>query len=196
MPTAQRVYEMLGNENLWEAAAKCHELLKELRIPHAICGGVAVCLHGYQRNTVDLDLIIRPSDAARVKDSLLNEGLTWNEQNKEFYSTSGIPIQFLMTGERAGAGFEVELPEPEGEFNVEFIEGLPVLKLSKLIEIKIACALGNPRRTHKDLADVVELIAIRNLNNSSAWFLHKSLRKTFRELVRSARDLPQAETRR
>ncbi len=188
MPTAQRVYMMLGNENLWETATKCHELLNREHIPHAVCDGVAVCLHGYRRNTVDLDLIIRSSDAGRVKTTLVNAGLSWDEQNKEFHSSSGVPVQFLMTGECAGAGAEIKLPEPEGELNVEQIEGLPVLRLSKLIEIKIACALGSPRRTHKDLADVVELIAVRNLDSSFARFLHKSVRKTYRELVRTTRD--------
>lgn len=52
--------------------------------------------------------------------------------------------------------------------------------------MKIACGLGSTRRTHKDFADVVELIAIRKLDSSFARFLHKSLRKTFKELVRTA----------
>ena len=43
------------------------------------------------------------------------------------------------------------------------------------------------RRTHKDFADVVELIAIHNLDPSYARFLHKSVRKEFRLLVRRAR---------
>lgn len=63
---------------------------------------------------------------------------------------------------------------------------MTVLRLSKLIEIKIASGTGNVRRTHKDLADVVELIAIRNLDSSFSRFLHKSVRATFRELVKNA----------
>ncbi len=47
------------------------------------------------------------------------------------------------------------LGPPDGFF---FIEGLPVLRLSRLIEIKIACGAENVRRMHKDFADVVELI--------------------------------------
>jgi hypothetical protein len=39
---------------------------------------------------------------------------------------------------------------------------------------------------HKDFADVVELIVIRNLDGSFARFLHKSVRSTFRELVRKS----------
>ena len=60
------------------------------------------------------------------------------------------------------------------------------MKLSRLIEIKIASGLGSVRRTHKDFADVVELIAIRNLDSSFAQYLHKLIRQTFKELVRSA----------
>lgn len=180
---------MLDNETLWETALSCHEVLSAAEIPHAVCGGVAVCLHGYQRNTTDLDLIIRPSDSLMTSDSLKTAGLIWNEANNEFRTSSGIAVQFLYAGERAGNRAEVKLPEPEGEFNIEVIEGLPTLKLSKLIETKIACGTGNPRRTHKDLADVVELIIIRQLESSFVRFLHKSVRKTFRELLRNARGL-------
>lgn len=40
--------------------------------------------------------------------------------------------------------------------------------------------------THRDFADVVELIAIHNLDGAFARHLHKSLRKTFRQLARRA----------
>ena len=50
MFTAKKVYAMLENESLWEAATQCHQILAAAKIPHAVMGGVAVCLHGYQRN--------------------------------------------------------------------------------------------------------------------------------------------------
>ena len=187
MSTAQQAYSMLGNDDLWRVAAECHRVLTVAQISHTVCGGVAVCLHGYQRNTVDLDRIIQKSDSSHVKAVLKQAGLEWDILQAEFRSPSGIPVPFLYAGDRAGSGSEVYLPEPVGDSNVEVLEGLPVLRLSKLIEIKIACGLGNVRRTHKDLADVVELIAVRNLDSSFARFLHKSVRKTFRELVRNAR---------
>ena len=67
---------------------------------------------------------------------------------------------------------------------------MPVLTLAKLIESKIACGMGNLRRTHKDFADVVELIVVNKINSSFARFLHKSLRATYRELVRRSRGKP------
>jgi hypothetical protein len=72
------------------------------------------------------------------------------------------------------------------------IEELPVLTLAKLIETKIASGSGDLRRTHKDFADVVELIIQAGLNSSFARHLHKSLRGTFRTLVPASQGKPRA----
>lgn len=186
MITAQKVYQMLGNESLWNVAERCDALLSAAEIPYSICGGVAVCLHGYQRNTVDLDLVIRSPDSEAVRGIMSAGGLVWDETNAAFRTPDGIAVQFLISGQKAGKGSEVTIPEPLGELNVEQREGLSVVRLSRLIEMKIACGMSNLRRTHKDFADVVELIAARNLDGSFARFLHKSLRPAFRELVRNA----------
>ena len=95
--------------------------------------------------------------------------------------------QFLTAGDRAGSGSEVSLPDPSDKSVVEEIEGLTVLRLSKLIEAKIACGEGNLRRTHKDFADVVELILQNRLDSSFARHLHRSLRATYRRLARWSR---------
>ncbi|HUY35427.1 MAG TPA: nucleotidyltransferase family protein [Pirellulales bacterium] len=175
---------MLENESLWEIAERIHGLLARQGIDYAIVGGVAVCLHGYRRNTVDLDLLIRPEDAARLRSILEAEGFQWIAADKEFRSASGVAVQWLLAGEREGPGQETTFPNPGDTQHVTTIEGLPVLSLAPLIQAKLACGLGDMRRTHKDLADVVELIAIHRLDGSFARFLHKSVRKAFRQLVR------------
>jgi hypothetical protein len=230
---SQQVYAMLENQSLWQVATQCHQLLAAAEIPHALVGGVAVCLHGYQRNTVDLDLLIRKDDSQAVREILERESfavfwsaalfrrffpLVFSEKNKqkqsggkaphskkrqsrarvsrdipreaEFRAPSGVAVQFLVAGERAGPGSEVALPDPGDERATTEIEGLPVLTLAKLIESKTACGQGNLRRTHKDFADVVELIVQNRLNSSFARFLHKSLRTAFRQLVRTSRGKP------
>ncbi len=178
---------MLGNESLWDVATQCHAILDHEGIQHAIVGGVAVCLHGYQRNTIDLDLLIAPRMATQVRAALELAGFVWSPAEAEFRSPSGIPVQFLTAGDRAGDGSELRLPDPADASTVVQIEGLPVLSLAKLIESKIACGEGSLRRTHKDFADVVELIAIHKLDGSYVRNLHKSVRKTFRQLVRQVR---------
>jgi hypothetical protein len=183
MISTARIYEMLGNESLWEIALLCHQIFEDEGIAHSICGGVAVCIHGYQRNTTDVDWIINAADSAKVKELLIAASFEWDDELKEFRSSSGVPVQFLIAGQIAGKGAEVKIPEPTGDLNVEERDGLKVVRLSRLIEMKIASGMGNLRRTHKDFADVVELIAIRKLDSSFARHLHKSLRPTFRELV-------------
>lgn len=149
--------------------------------------GVAVCLHGYQRNTIDVDVIIRPADSNRAKMLLEGHGFVWGEQRCAFTNAHGLVVQFLIAGAKAGKETDVKIVLPQGDLNVEEIEGLSVVRLSRLIEMKIACGMSNLRRTHKDFADVVELIAIRGLDGAFARFLHKTVRPTFRQLVQNAR---------
>ena len=84
MPTAERVYTTLGNENLWQAVTYCHQVLADAEIPHSVCGGVAVCLHGYQRNTIDVDLIIERERANDVRQILESAGLQWDGVTRSF----------------------------------------------------------------------------------------------------------------
>ena len=183
MISAERVYAMLGNETLWETAKVCHELLADAHVPYAIAGGVAVCLHGYQRNTVDLDLLVQPEQSEAVRKSFEAAGILWNEDDHEFRTPAGVAIHFLVSGERAGKGSEVRLPDPANQNIVTELESLSVLSLAALIESKIAAGQGNLRRTHKDFADVVELIAKHDLGRDFARNLHKSVRAAFRQLV-------------
>ena len=178
---------MLENETLWTTAVSCHTALHEAGVPHVIVGDVAVCLHGYRRNTVDLDMLIRPEDQARVRAALEAIGFQWTSEHAEFRSASGSPVQFLLTGERADRDAEVYLPDPASAGVTKEIEGLAVIDLARLIEIKLACGLGSPRRTHRDLADAMELVAVHGLGTSFARYLHKSLRSTFRKLVEQSR---------
>ncbi len=186
MITSERIYAMLGNATLWDAAVLCHETLAELKIPHAIIGGVAVCLHGYRRNTVDVDLLVCRDDIEAIRAALEASGFRWSSKNHEFQTATGIPIQLLLAGDRAGNGSEVLLPDPGLPKSLAIKDGLPVLSLARLIETKLACGAGNLRRTHKDFADVVELIIVNQLSASFVRFLHKSLRGTFRELFHRA----------
>lgn len=185
--TAERTYRMLENQTLWETAVRVHDVFAARAIDHAIVGGVAVCLHGYRRNTIDLDLLIRPEDTAAVRTALGTDGFEWQEKGKEFFTASGIAVQFVMAGESEGPGQPAVFPDPADAAHVATIEGLPVLSLAALVQSKLACGLGNLRRTHKDFADVVELIVIHQLDPSFARFVHPSVRAEFRELVRRAR---------
>lgn len=177
---------MLGKESLWDAAHEAHEILAAASLPHALIGDVAVCLHGYQRNTIDVDLLVRRDESDAVRSAFEACGWTWRDEQREFVSPSGVILQFLMAGDKAGRDTLVRLPDPGDAATVTELEGLPVFTLARLIETKLACGQGNLRRTHKDFADVVELIAIHKLDGAYARHLHSSLRETYRTLVHHA----------
>lgn len=130
--------------------------------------------------------LINADNSTKVKELLTNAGLQWNDEAKEFQWSACFAVQFLVANEPSGKASPTRVPEPLGELNVEEIDGLPVVRLSRLIEMKIACGAGNIRRTHKDFADVVELIAVRKLEGSFVRYLHKTVRATFRELRKNA----------
>jgi hypothetical protein len=111
-PTAQRTFQMLENESLWDVAKRVHTLLFGHNIDHAIVGGLAVFLHGYRRNTVDLDLLIRPEDATKLRSALEADGFQWSAKDKEFRSASGVAVQFLIAGESEGPGQSATFPSP------------------------------------------------------------------------------------
>ncbi|MBM3269969.1 MAG: nucleotidyltransferase family protein [Candidatus Sericytochromatia bacterium] len=185
--TARQTFEMLENESLWAIARHIDSLLAREGIAYGVLGGVAVSLHGYRRNTIDLDLLIRREDQEKVFSLLRNAGFEWQESRREFAAGSGVAVQFVLAGDAEGVGQAAKFPEPGDSGRIVRIEGLPVLALPRLIEAKLACGLGDMRRMHKDFADVVELIAIHDLDSSFARLLHKSVRKAYRQLVTRVR---------
>jgi hypothetical protein len=44
--------------------------LRDARIEHAICGGIAVTIHGATRTTKDIDLLVRPEDVTRALEAV------------------------------------------------------------------------------------------------------------------------------
>jgi hypothetical protein len=100
MLTTRRTYEMFENQSLWETAARVHEVLAKAEIPHAVVGGVAVCLHGYQRNTVDLDLLVRPGDSAAIQSALTSDCHALDKRAKQLRAPSGIAVRLVMAGDK------------------------------------------------------------------------------------------------
>jgi len=40
--------------------------LNEKQVPYALCGGLAMAVHGFPRATVDIDFLVQPADLERV----------------------------------------------------------------------------------------------------------------------------------
>ena len=78
----------------------------------------------------------------------------------------------------------MSFPDPAAA--AEEVSGIRVLVLPKVIELKLASGMSAPHRL-RDLADVQELIKVRQLGEEFASQLDPSVRATYLDLLRAVR---------
>ncbi len=157
--------------------------LEEMGIPYAVAGGMALVAHGYNRTTVDVDLLVTPEGHVKVRSQL--DGLGYVPaftSSKNLRDTqTGVRIEFLLTGQFPGDGKPKPVAFPDPDSAAVVIDGVRYLKLEKLIELKLASGMTNPGRL-KDLADVQELIRILKLDQDFESKLDPYVRGKFAEI--------------
>jgi hypothetical protein len=161
--------------------------LDTLQIPYAIVGGMALFLHGYQRFTDDVDLLVTPENLQRIHEHL--EGLGYVPPfagSKNLRDTeSGVRIEFLTTGAFPGDGKPKPVAFPDPADAAIVVDNLRILALPRLIELKLASGMTNPARL-RDHADVLELIKTLHLPATFADQLNPYVRDTFLTLHAAA----------
>ncbi|CAF1278093.1 unnamed protein product, partial [Didymodactylos carnosus] len=130
---------------IWSTATFLKQQLENLGIDYVFIGGIAVYMHGYQRTTHDVNL--------------------------------------LMTREFPGDGREKLVSFPDPITCQEEKNGLKIITLAKLIELKLASYQSLPVNRFQDMSDVISLIKILNLNEHFAEKLHPSVRDTFHATI-------------
>lgn len=157
--------------------------LRELAIPYAVVGGMALFNHGLRRFTEDMDLLVTNESLKEIHQKL--EGLGYLppfSHSKNLRDTkTGVQIKFLVTGGFPGDGKPkpVAFPEP-AKVAVEQ-DGIHYVNLATLVELKLASGMTSTERL-KDLADVQELIKILALGQNFAQNLHPFVRDKYNEL--------------
>jgi hypothetical protein len=174
----------MGEGQLNNSLARLVDDLNEHQIDYLVIGAVALMAYGYFRFTEDIDLILNSNGLERFHNELIGIGYAPPSQGarKRLRSTrEGTPIEVIAAGEYPGDGKPklVSFPEPS-ENSVE-IDGVRFATLEKLIELKLASGMTAPDRL-KDLADVQELIKIRNLSTDFAEQLNPYVREEFLKL--------------
>ena len=168
---------------LHAALRKITQRLRELNVPYAVAGGMAMFFHGFRRFTEGVDILVTREGLERLHREL--EGLDYvplfsGSKNLRDVD-SGVRIEFLVTGEYPGDGKPkaVVLPDPE-QAAIER-DGIRYLNLPTLVELKLASGISAPGRL-KDLADVQELIRIVRLSANFAEQLQPFVRERYGEL--------------
>ncbi len=156
--------------SILDVARELSQLMREGGIAGAVVGGIAVVLHGHVRTTRDIDVFVEGA-LHNLADLLIARGFTLDLQKNEFVR-EGVPVH-LVTIE--------QLKQPPRK-TVE-IEGITTVSLEDLIEIKLRSGSSNVLKA-QDLADAIGLIRHHRLTAEFARHLDKSLRPTYRRLIK------------
>lgn len=147
------------------AASRIAKELNALGIPYAIAGGLAVGMHGHERVTDNVDVLLTAEGWQGFEQAWLGRGWERSQGSRSMRDTVvDVPVDVLLTGDFPGDGKPkpVAFPDPAeaAEFDPRY--GYPVIRLERLIELKLASGMDLVSRL-RDLADVVDLIRKRRL---------------------------------
>jgi len=162
--------------------------LNELGIDYAVIGAVALNQYGYRRFTEDIDLLMTGDGLDKFREQLIGLGYrpAFEGARKQFRSTSeNVRIEIVTAGEFPGDGRPKPVKFPNPSEAATEIDGVRIVTLEKLVELKLASGMTAPHRL-RDLADVQELIKARRLPADFANRLDPSVREKFLELQSSA----------
>jgi hypothetical protein len=164
--------------------------LDEVGIPYAVIGGMALGQHGLARMTEDVDVLMTPEGLAAFQVQCVGKGYVpaFTEARKTFRDTeTQVRIEIITTGEYPGDGKPkpVAFPDP-ADVSVN-VEGIRVVTLEKLIELKLASGASAPHRL-RDLADVQDLISALSLPAEFAERLDASVRDEYWQLWQTVQD--------
>src|SRR5262245_35779816 len=96
------------------------DALNDAPVDYAVCGGVAVAIHGHPRATMDIDVLVQSSDLARALDIARQRGFD-------------IPARKMTFGLRTGQPREVRRvskldPETQALMSLDLLIVGPVLE--------------------------------------------------------------------
>ena len=199
----EKVLQRGGDQMLREASAyfagkgRLHSTLRQLvqrlqeeDIPYALLGGLALAEHGFPRLTEDIDLLLTPAGLQRFHQRLV--GREYRPASSGAHKTmrdteTGVRIEIVTTGEYPGDGLPkpIAFPDPAAPGATIQIEGIRVVTLETLIELKLASGTSAPHRL-RDLADVQDLIVRLELPLSWGDRLDPSVQPAYRDLWEKA----------
>src|SRR5579864_7827896 len=148
----------MGEARVQRARDKLAHLLQEDGIPYALIGALALNAYGYERTTVDIDLLLTSEGLEEFKQKHLGRGYVQKfPGSKGFRDTEfGVNIDVVLAGEYPGDGLPKPVSFPDPAKVAVRGERVALVPLPVLIELKLASGMTAPHRL-KDLADVIEI---------------------------------------
>lgn len=177
----------MGQGTLNETLRRIADDLKNHSIDYVVIGAVALNNYGYRRFTEDIDLLLTGDGLEKFRRELIGSGYrpAFDGATRKFRTTAeNVTIEIITAGEFPGDDKPKPVGFPNPNESVVEIDGIKTIGLEKLVELKLASGLTAPHRL-KDLADVQELVKIKNLSADFAEKLNPFVREKFLELQKS-----------
>jgi hypothetical protein len=154
-----------GRSAVQDALRKITSRLRDLNIPYAVAGGMALFQHGHRRFTEDVDLLVTPDGLRAIHEHLDGLGYVPPFKNSKHLrdTENGVRVEFIVAGQFPGDGKPKPVAFPDPESSSIEMDGIRYLSLPSLVELKLASGMTNPGRL-KDLGDVQELIRLLKLS--------------------------------
>lgn len=178
----------MKNDPVHETLRAVAQRLHEQGVAYAVAEGMALVFHGYDRTTVDVDVLVTSEGLETIHRTLVGLGYRpafEGSRNQLRDTERGVRVEFLVTGEFPGDGKPKPIAFPDPTQCAIEAAGVRYLDLTTLLELKLASGLTHPGRL-KDLADVQELIRARELPLDLGDRLHPYVRDKYAELWRGA----------
>jgi hypothetical protein len=172
---------------VFSTAEKLGVLLDKHKINYAIVGGFALNIHGFKRQTTDVDLLMSKDDLQLFQEKIVFNGFAprFRGAKKSFRDpVSNVGVDILTSGDFPGDGkqSEIAFPVPD-ENNTVAVDNLKVINLSTLINLKLAAYSSLKQVRMKDRTDVAGLVKNLTLDDSYSSHLHECVRKEYLTIV-------------
>ena len=173
-----------GGGRLAQTMDRLASRVESLRLDYNLVGGYALILHGVRRFTENIDLLVTEQAVAEIRESKIGHGYTTMPGNSRNIrdAETGVRTEFVCTGQYPGDGAEKPIAFPDPAEVTEELDGVRVVSLKTLIELKLASGMTAKDRL-QDLADVQRLITIHKLTHGYADELHLYVREAFLDLL-------------
>ena len=177
----------MGEAAVQKALEKLVRTLDGQGIPYAIIGAMALNEFGYQRVTVDVDVLLTAEGLAAFKATNLGPGYVEKFPGSRGLRDPehGVDIDVVLAGTYPGDGQPKPVAFPDPATTAARGARVALLPLPTLVELKLASGMTAPHRL-KDLADVLEVIRTLKLSAVFSAELNPYVREKYLELWRAA----------